>query len=164
MRQDKTTPDTRLSDDPMVYNPVVVGRLVQLMLGGLPPGSPLIGGPLHCRVRYFDPIRHRAGIPEDVAALVERMDPDETTLYLVNISQLESRTVVVQAGAYGEHQVLEVLFEGQHLPVDGPFFEVRLDPGAGGRLQMKIQRYANQPTLIFPWDRGWMLPDGPGEN
>ncbi len=164
MRQDKTTPDTRLSDDPMIYNPVVVGRLVQLMLGGLPPGSPLIGGPLHCRVRYFDPIRHRAGIPEDVAALVERMDPDETTLYLVNISQLESRTVVVQAGAYGEHQVLEVLFEGQHLPVDGPFFEVRLDPGAGGRLQMKIQRYANQPTLIFPWDRGWMLPDGPGEN
>ena len=61
MRRDLTTADTRLADDPMVYNPATVDKLVQLMLGGLPPGMPLIGGPLHCRVRYFDPLRRRAG-------------------------------------------------------------------------------------------------------
>ena len=37
MRLDTTTPDTRLADDPMAFNPATVGALVQLMLGGLPP-------------------------------------------------------------------------------------------------------------------------------
>ncbi|MFO0910828.1 MAG: hypothetical protein U0794_21225, partial [Isosphaeraceae bacterium] len=34
-RADETTPDTRLADDPMPYNPAVVRSLVPLMLGGL---------------------------------------------------------------------------------------------------------------------------------
>ena len=33
MRNDPTTPETRLSDDPMVYKPAAVSRLVELMLG-----------------------------------------------------------------------------------------------------------------------------------
>ena len=37
MRSDPTTPDTRLADDPMAYNPATVATLVQLMLGGLAP-------------------------------------------------------------------------------------------------------------------------------
>jgi hypothetical protein len=28
---------------------------------------------------------------------------------------------------------------------------VRLDPGAGTQLLIKAKRYANQPTLAFPW-------------
>src|SRR5207245_2875752 len=65
MRADPTTPDTRLADDPLKFNPAAVHALVQLALGGLDPGN--TGDPLHCRVRYFDPIRRRAGLPEDVA-------------------------------------------------------------------------------------------------
>ena len=39
MRHDPTTPDTRLADDPMAYNPATVANLVRLMLGGLPPST-----------------------------------------------------------------------------------------------------------------------------
>ena len=34
------------------------------------------------------------------------------------------------------------------------WFTVRLAPGAGRRLVIRTRRYANQPTLAFPWDRG----------
>jgi hypothetical protein len=50
----------------------------------------------------------RAGIPDDVAALVEAMDDTTATVVLVNVNQVEPRTVVVQAGAYAEHQFLAV--------------------------------------------------------
>src|SRR5262249_43786863 len=75
-RADTTTPDTRLSDDPLRFNPATVRTLIQLMLGGLPPGNS--GSVLHCRVRYFDPEKGRAGIPEDVGALVEKLTADTT--------------------------------------------------------------------------------------
>ena len=84
LRADRTTPSSRLADDPMAYNPATVPNLVNLMLGGLYPGH--VGSPLHCRVRYFDPEKRRAGLPEDVAALVDRLSDKETGLTLVNIS------------------------------------------------------------------------------
>src|SRR5262249_50079418 len=101
MRHDPTTPGTRLADDPMAYNPATVGSLVRLMLGGLPPKHQ--GEVLQARVRYFDPVRRRPGLPEDVAALVESLKDDSTILVLVNVNQTEPRTVIVQGGAYGEH-------------------------------------------------------------
>jgi hypothetical protein len=180
IRVDTTTPDTRLCDDPLPYNPATVGRLFQLMLGGLhhiAHTSEFKMGPhegmkdyletirrnrkrtgfrgslIHSRVRYFDPARRRAGIPEDVAALVDKLTADETTLTLVNINQVEPRTVIVQGGAYGEHQCVGVSVNGEEVPVNGPFFTVRLAPGGGGRMTIKMKRYANQPTLKQPWDR-----------
>jgi len=146
MRQDTTTPDTRLSDDPMPFNPATVRTLVELMLGGLVPRH---GEPLHCRVRYFDPLRCRAGIPEDVAALVEGMTDEDVTLTLVNLNQIESRTVVVQGGAYAEHQLISAATDNQVLSLDQPFFTVCLAPGSGSRIVIKMKRYANQPTLLF---------------
>ncbi len=151
MRQDETTPDTRLADDPMRYNPAVVTHLVQLMLGGQPPGH--AGRVLHCRLRYFDPIGRRAGVPPDVAALVDRLTADEVRVTLVNVSQIEARAVVVQAGGYAEHQFTRIAIDGRELPVDSSSFTVRLAPGSGGRLVIRMKRYANQPTLAFPWER-----------
>jgi hypothetical protein len=153
MRQDTSSPDTRLSDDMNHINPATTGALTQLMLGGLPTGRD--GFPLHCRLRYFDRERRRAGIPEDVTALVENMTADEVTVTLVNINQVEPRTVVVQGGAYAEHQILSVSVDGQAVPVDDSQFTVGLAAGTGGRLTIKMNRYANQPTLTFPWDRRW---------
>ncbi len=150
MRADLTAPDTRLSDDPNHINPAVTETLTQLMLGGLPTGR--VGHGLHCRLRYFDPVRRRAGIPDDVAALVEKLSADETVVRLVNVSQVEERTVVVQGGAYGEHQILSVAVDGQSTPVNASAFSVRLAPGCGAQLTLKMQRYANQPTFAFPWD------------
>jgi hypothetical protein len=86
VRADTTTPDTRLSDDSLPYNPAEVTNLVHLMLGGLHSGNKTLV--LHSRVRYFDVDRRRAGLPEDVAALVERLTADTTELTLVNIDQL----------------------------------------------------------------------------
>jgi hypothetical protein len=149
MRLDQTTPDTRLADDPMAYNPATVGALVQLTLGGLPPKHQ--GEILHARLRYFDPLRRRPGLPEDVAALVESLADGSTSLVLVNLNQSDSRDVIVQGGAYGEHVCEQVSIEGKTLDVHDVRFRVRLAPGAGGRVSIAMKRYAGRPTLAQPW-------------
>jgi hypothetical protein len=151
MRRDTTTPDTRLADDPMAFNPATVTTLVQLMLGGLAPKHQ--GEVLHARVRYFDPVKRRAGLPEDVGALVDSLKDDSTSLTLVNLNQGEPRELVVRGGAYGEHLVEDVAAEGPVIPVHRSEFRVWLAPGAGQRLTVRMKRYANVPTLARPWDR-----------
>src|SRR5262245_1224936 len=111
IRKDTTTPDTRLADDPLPLNPASVTSLQELVHGGISNGK--VGTILYARLRYFDPDKRRAGLPEDVAALVEKMTADEVTLTLVNANQLEGRTVVVQAGGYGEHQFSSVSRNGK---------------------------------------------------
>jgi hypothetical protein len=149
MRQDTTTPDTRLADDPMKYNPARVQALRELTLGGIYSGKQ--GSLLHCRLRYFDPLARRAGLPQDTAALIEKMTGDEVTLVLVNVNQVQPRTLVVQAGAYAEHQFTDVGIEGSTTTVSAPYFTVKIAPGAGTRITAKMRRYVNQPTLQFPW-------------
>jgi len=151
MRADTTTPDTRLSDDPMEFNPATVGTLNQLMMAGLDPGRG--AGPLHCRLRYFDPINRRAGVPQDVAALVDSFSDESVSVTLVNISQSESRELIVQAGAYGEHRVTQVYDGSDKVTVDSSTFRVRLAPGCGVTLKISNDRYSEQPTMSFPWNR-----------
>jgi hypothetical protein len=148
MRLDPTTPDTRLADWPLNYNAVDVRELVRLMLGGNLTGRIWT---LHTRVRYFDPASRRAGLPPDVASLVTSMEDGLTKLTLVNINQLEPRDVVIGTGAYGEHECLWVMAGDQKHPVNHRHFSVHLDPGAGAELTVAVRRYANQPTLSFPW-------------
>ncbi len=152
IRADTTTPDTRLADDPLHFNPATVQTLNQLMLGGIAPGRR--GTVLHCRVRYFDPLNHRAGVPDDMAALVESLAADSTVVSLVNVSQVEPRTVVIQAGGYGEHQFTSLSLDGgEPTPLDATHLTIRLAPGCGAKLKLGTKRYANQPTLTMPWDR-----------
>jgi hypothetical protein len=151
MRNDTTTPDTRLADDPLNLNPAMVGALMQLMWGGLPPD--VRARTLFSNLRYFDPAKRRAGIPEDVAALVERMTNDAVTVTLVNTNQTASRELVVQAGGYAEHQFESVGWDGKTVPLNAREFTVRLEPGAGAKLMIKLRRFVNQPTVAFPWDR-----------
>jgi hypothetical protein len=150
MRRDPTTPDTRLADDPMAFNPATVGNLVHLMLGGLPPKHQ--GEVLQARVRYFDPTRRRPGLPEDVAALVDSLRDDSTALTLVNLNPSEPRTVIVQGGAYGEHLCDQVTAGDRTVTISRPSFRVDLAPGSGGRLTISMKRYAAQPTLAQPWE------------
>jgi hypothetical protein len=151
MRADTTTPDTRLADDPLPFSPAAVQALTQLTLGGL--YSRKCGSVLHCRVRYFDPMRRRAGLPEGVGALVEQLTADRTVLTLVNLNPLEARTVVLQAGGYGEHEWTTAAWEGKSEAVGGPRLTVRLEPGTGTRLTLGTRRYVRTPTLAHPWDR-----------
>lgn len=139
-------------------NPVATSALVNLTLGGNDPvGSSHGPLPLHTPVRHFDPERRRAGLPEDVAALVEKISSESVMLTLVNTSPLHTRTVTVQMGAYAEHHATSVTAGGQTFPIDAPYFSVRLAPGAGETLTIARTRYTHQPTLAFPWDRGWMV-------
>jgi len=149
LRKDSTTPDTRLADDPMKYNPASVSSLIELMLGGIHPGHR--GSLLHCRLRYFDPVERRAGIPQDVAALVERMTADSVTVSLVNTNQLKGREMLIQAGAYREHQFKTVSIGDKITSIDGPYLRVRLKPGCGAQLTFAMDRYSRRPSLHLPW-------------
>ena len=160
-RADTSTPDTRLADNPMDKNPAAVTALIELTMGGLHIGrpgwastSPSVGGaPLYARLRYFDPVARRAGLPEDVAALVDTLTADETAVTLVNLDPVAPRTVTVQGGAYGEHSFASVTTGGKTKQLGGSSFTLRLAPGAGARLVLATRRYVNQPTLRFPWNR-----------
>jgi hypothetical protein len=149
MREDASTPDTRLSDDVMVRNPVHIRSLVELALGGLHPGH--VGGPLHCRLRYFDPVAQRPGLPQDVAALVEALDATSVRVTLVNINQLEPRTLILQAGAYAEHQFTLAETATDRIELNAPRFTLSLQAGCGTTLTLHQLRYANPPTLDLPW-------------
>ena len=62
--------------------------------------------------------------------------------------------VTVQGGAYAEHQILSASFGGeQPVNVDASAFTLRLAPGSGATVTLRMRRYANMPTLAFPWDR-----------
>ena len=147
MKKDRTTPDTRLADDPMKYNPASVSSLIHLMLGGIHPGHR--GSILHCRLRYFDPVKRRAGMPDDVAALIEKMTADSVTVTLVNLHQTQSREVIVQGGAYGEHR----LVSAGDVAINAPTVRVKLAPGAGRRLVLRMKRYAGVAGMGLPWRR-----------
>ncbi|MEC7906941.1 MAG: hypothetical protein VYC82_06925 [Verrucomicrobiota bacterium] len=126
MRADTTTPDTRLSDDPMKFNPTSVNTLNQLMMGGMDPGRG--GAALHCRLRYFDPESRRAGIPDDIAALIDKFSDPEVSVNLVNASPTASRELIIQASTYGEQDVSNMLIGNESVTVDGPYFRVKTIP------------------------------------
>ena len=148
MQKDVMTPETRLADNAMAFNPAAVGGMVQLMWGALVPGRE--GSLLSARLRYFDPVRRRAGVPDDVGALVSELRDDRTVVTLVNVSPTTPRTVVVQGGGYGEHQILSAELNGRTTPINARDFTVRLAPGAGAKLTLAMKRYANPPTAKFP--------------
>ena len=149
LRNDPTTPETRLPDWPVRYN----SHGATITLNNLMCGAHLSGAIYmqHARFRYFDPERFRSGIPEDVAALITQMDREKTTVTFVNISQTRPHIVIVQTGAYGEHQCTRVEVNGTSYPVNHRLFEVRLAPGAGAELVVYANRYANRPILALPW-------------
>jgi hypothetical protein len=151
IRDDKTPAAQRLADNMLDLNPATTDNLVRLMLGGVPPG--VAGGLLQTRLRYFDPVRRRAGVPEDVAALVSELTDTRTVVTLVNLSATAARTVVVQGGTYGEHRIETVELGGATTRVAGTHVTVELAPGAGARLVLTMKRYAATPTAAFPWDR-----------
>jgi hypothetical protein len=131
-----------------------VAALINLTMGGPDPGGSTHGPlPLNVQVRHFDPDRRRAGLPEDVGALVERVSADSVTLTLVNIHPFREKTVTVQMGAYGEHTATSVTVGDTVTPINAASFTVKLAPGSGDTLTIGVRRYANQPTLAFPWDR-----------
>jgi hypothetical protein len=155
-------------------NPVTTEALVQLTLGA--PQIIYNGGLLHCQVRYFDVERRRPGLPQDVAALVEKIEPEYVVVHLVNLSVFEPRDLLIQAGAFGEHHFVRVTFErrvsdypgvqgpggyaapplktsSESLPIGDHLLRVQMPPATEIRLMLEMCRHVNTPSYRLPWDR-----------
>jgi hypothetical protein len=150
-RADDSKPEKRRADTVMDSNPAATAALVQRMWGALLLGRE--GRLLNARLRYFDPAQKRAGVPDDVGALVSEMSATRRVLTLVNLSATASRTVLVQGGGYGEHRIEPVEYGGGSSPVGAAAFSARLAPGAGATLTLTMTRYAHAPTVVFSGDR-----------
>lgn len=145
LRADSSTDYERPSDYTQRFNPAVSGVLVQLMLGGNEPGGS--GNILHSRLFFYDPVRSRPGVPEHVAALVDRIDRRGVRVRLVNLDPLEPRRIVVQGGAYGEHRFSTIRSAFGETRIDGSRFEVVIGAGAGGTLDIEMDLFAAQPKF-----------------
>ena len=143
--------------------------LIQLTLGA--PQLLYNGGILMAPLRYFDAERKRPGLPADVAALVETVERDRLVVHLVNLSGMDARKVLLQAGTLAEHRFGEVAYNTlqsaypgavggyaappveqatKRVAVHDTHFAVALSPGTEIRLEIGLQRHANAPTYDLP--------------
>ncbi len=153
LESDDTDPETRECYHFQSLNPVVPEALVQMAMGT--PAAVYNGGLLQAHLRYFDPQRRRAGLPEHVAALVDQVGADGASLTLVNTDPVEGRAVLLQAGSFGEHEFTEVRLENQEgkdqrVKVNGKHLQVDLGPAAPARLHLGLRRFAHQPSYEMP--------------
>lgn len=141
-------------DDTYPNNPVIIKALQQTTMGT--PQTIYFGGLSRATIRYFNAVTHSPGLPNDVAALVEGLTKDQVVLQLVNLNPVSERKVMIQAGAFGEHQFSEISFhhEGKRdlLSIQGKYVEIILPPSRSIRLEMGLTRFVNQPSYAFPWD------------
>jgi len=146
----------------MEQNPVLVNGLRQMTMGS--PHVCFNSGLLRAQVRYFDIDRARPGLPPDVAALIRKLEKSRTVVELVNTSAFETRRLIVQAGAFGEHEFTVVKFNEEQknpdgsvtmtertVPVNRKFFAVELPPSTVIELNMGVRRFVNDPGFAFPW-------------
>jgi hypothetical protein len=137
-------------------NPVFTKALTQVMFGA--PQTIYNGGILRATVRYFDIDRMRPGLPLDIAALVDELKLDFAGVRLVNTSRHESRKLIVQAGAFGEHQFTSVTYQDgdskKSVPLDSRYIAVELAPSASIRVGLTMKRFVNDSTYAFPWHGG----------
>ena len=172
MRLDRRTQEQILKDSRWPPNPLVTKGLTQVTMGS--PQPVYNGGLLRGLVRYFDARQRRPGLPPDVAALVDEVAADRVGVELVNLSPTETRSLIVQAGAYGEHDFADASWreesrEGlerhaglwlgsdrswtdQAVRVGGSHLEVQMPPSTSIRLSCGLCRFVNKPSYALPWD------------
>ncbi len=170
VRQDETDPRDNHIHWWQEHNPVTTEALIQLTLGA--PQMIYNGGLLLAPLRYFDARKNRPGLPPDIAALVERVEQKRLCVRLVNLSAIESQTLIIQAGTLGEHRFTTVTFDrvtsiypGEVAAYAAPpaevetteqeigegHFEVELPPGTQIHLDIGLERCVNDPSYEFPW-------------
>ncbi len=162
VRSDSSTPDTRLADNAIDKNPVSVTALLHQTMGAIhiarPPwsaNSPNQGGaPLFARLRHFDAGTRRAGLPEDVALLVEKLEDHATVLTVVNLNPARERVLVMRGGGYGEHRIDSARIGGALRAIGQRDVRVRLAPGCGARIELGMSRHSLKPTLDWPFGLG----------
>ena len=165
--------ETLTRDNPWPPNPIVTKGLTQVTMGA--PQTVYNGGLLRATVRHFDADNRRPGLPPDVAALVDDLGEATVGLQFVNLSTTESRTLICQAGAFGEHEFGEVRYDASNLSllrdnptlwlrggnpspeqvstaVNAPHFQVCLAPGMSITVRADLRRYSRTPSYRTPLD------------
>ncbi len=153
MRRDQRAISDIKGDDTYPNNPIVIKALQQTTMGT--PQTIYFGGLLRATVRYYDADRQNPGLPDEVAALVEQIQKERITLYLVNLDPVHPKKLILQAGAFGEHRFTEVEYlkndAASTLSVDGKYLQISLPASTSIRLMIGLKRFANDPSYDFPW-------------
>lgn len=148
MREEGFAPEDPDEDYLRDRNPVCEKGLLQLTMGA--PQPVYYGGLVMAQVRHFDVGEGRPGLPEGVAALVEDVTPDGIELTLVNVGGRD-REMIVQAGAYGEHEFGTVRDDdGRKVEVDGSELEVSIPSGTRLSLSAEMERFVDDPSYEQP--------------
>jgi hypothetical protein len=137
-------------------SPFDVEGLIQCTMGG--PMPLYNGGLLRTRVRHFDPVARRPGLPEDVAVLVTDVEDDRTRLELYNLGTSE-REIAIQAGTYGEHEFGEISYtppndgvRGDRVTtVDDSAVRFAIDPRSRSTVELETRRFVDDPSYAPPW-------------
>jgi hypothetical protein len=146
---DDRTPQELIEQGAHPVHVVYVKALEQVMHGA--PQTEYNGGLSRALVRYFDPVRGRPGLPPDTAALVDEIKADRIGVQLVNTSHGESRTIILYAGAFGEHSFKDVSSDETTQKVGAKSFTVDMAPSSSIRLSIGLDRFVNDPSYAFPW-------------
>jgi hypothetical protein len=148
MDKEDGVPETVDEDYLRDRNPVFHRGLLQLTMGA--PQQIYYGGLVMAQLRHFDPERERPGLPRGVSALVEDVSSTGVTFTLVNDAG-GKREVIVQAGAYAEHEFQTVEHGDRTVAVDGPVLTVTLPSGTRASVTATMERFVNDPTYTLPW-------------
>ena len=153
-------PETWFDAKWLALDPMPTDNLVRLTIGGVPVHKR--GEMLHARLRYFNGKLRRPGLPQGVSSLITGLGEEFVDVNLVNTNLFEQRQVIVQAGAYGEDEIEEVMYRGDReaaaeadtLRIGSSYLQVTMEPGAGVHLRLRTRRHAYKPSYEFPWLRG----------
>ncbi len=149
---DNSDPEQRHCYHFQPLNPVLPEGLVQMAMGT--PAAIYNGGLLQTHLFYHDPTQRRPGLPEHVGAFVDEVDHTHASLHLANTDPVASHPVLLQAGAFGEHEFSNVTVTdnaGQRqVTVDGTHLRIDLGPGVQVHLQIRLNRFTRTPAYRIP--------------
>ena len=155
IRTDDRDVETIITENEEPMSPVNTKALIHTTMGG--PQTVYNGGLNQGRVRYYDGVQRRPGLPPDTAALVDSLAEDSIGIQLVNTSTSERQKVIVQAGTFAQHSFTDVRFRPcgrdteSHRSIDATCFAVELPPMTTIRLEAGQRRFVNKPSYAFPW-------------
>ncbi|CAB5107038.1 MAG: hypothetical protein F2954_01575 [Actinobacteria bacterium] len=153
------------------FSPIYFEGLAQMTMGA--PMHISHGGLQHGKVRFFDGDVKRPGLPADVGVVVDTLTASSIGMKIANINTSSARTLVIQAGAFGEHRFISVevrLDSGvsTRYEIGSQWFQVELAAQAGATLLFEVERYVNSPSYETPfsalddWDP--LINSRPSEN
>ena len=136
------------------FSPIYFEGLAQMTMGA--PMHISHGGLQHGKVRFFDGDQQRPGLPSDVGAIVDSLSATSIGMKISNTSTTASHSLVIQAGAFGEHKFtsVEIKLESgssQKHQIESKWFQIDLGAQAGATLIFTVERYVNSPSYETPF-------------